>query len=91
MLLQDPVSDEWWWSTLETEELDGDGGDGDIAGKKGAGVTSECDEELIPAMKVDMVALLGKEEDPSVTTRWLQALEDVRIRKTNSGGPIKSA
>jgi len=82
LLLQDTTSDDWWWSTLESDELLTEEKSGTDQGKH---------DDSLPVIKVDMQALLAVEEDPDVTAKWLQALEDVRTRKTNAGAPIKSA
>mmetsp|Transcript_18479 Transcript_18479/g.39984 ORF Transcript_18479/g.39984 Transcript_18479/m.39984 type:complete len:1415 (+) Transcript_18479:122-4366(+) len=84
LLVKDPTSDFWWWSVLETPEM-----------------VEQEDEYLNPGdkkrraaaavVKIDMEALLSVEEDPAVTRKWLQALEDVRTRKPDNSGPIKSA
>jgi len=79
LLLNDVSSDSWWWSTLETPE-------------------SEAKEEInkgeadniAPTMKVDFAAIVDYEEDPSMTRKWIQALEDVRTRRANAGGAIKA-
>jgi len=84
MLIKDPTSDFWWWSVLETPEMveqeDEYVSPGDKKRRAAAAV-----------VKIDMDALLSVEEDPAVTRKWLQALEDVRIRKPDNSGPIKSA
>lgn len=84
LLVKDPTSDFWWWSVLETPEM-----------------VEQEDEYVSPiaknrrsaaaVVKIDMEALLSAEEDPVVTRKWLQALEDVRTRKPDNSGPIKSA
>ena len=88
LLLGDASSDEWWWSTLETEQTETEEGKG-----KGAVEYSKKrrEEQLVPVIKCDLGALLAVEEESSLTTSWLQALEDVRTKKPNSVGPIKSA
>eukprot|EP00551_Chaetoceros_affinis_P012548 CAMPEP_0203679712 /NCGR_PEP_ID=MMETSP0090-20130426/36666_1 /ASSEMBLY_ACC=CAM_ASM_001088 /TAXON_ID=426623 /ORGANISM="Chaetoceros affinis, Strain CCMP159" /LENGTH=1444 /DNA_ID=CAMNT_0050547455 /DNA_START=38 /DNA_END=4369 /DNA_ORIENTATION=- len=84
LLLRDVSSDKWWWSTLETPETE-------LLETENTTGRGEADN-IAPTIKVDMVALLDcAEEDVEVTKRWLQALEDVRERRTNSGGAIKSA
>lgn len=87
LLLSDPSSDEWWWSTLESDVTRIDD-ENDLVTSENY---SKISEAMTPVIKVDLAELLAVEEDPILTTRWLQALEDVRTRKTNSGGPIKSA
>jgi len=82
LLLSDQSSDEWWWSTLETPETEALENENTGRGEA---------DNIIPLIKVDLGALLDMDEDPDVTKRWLQALEDVRERRTNSGGAIKSA
>jgi Williams-Beuren syndrome DDT (WSD), D-TOX E motif/DDT domain len=89
LLLQDRVTDEWWWSTLETEETELK------ASAKTAGVDEEGDDEHAdkekaldgggtntsnPVIRVDMAALLGQVEDPSITASWLHSLEQVARR-----------
>ena len=84
LLVQDPTSDTWWWSVLETPEM-----------------IEEEDNEYLNAVdrkrktatavvKIDMESLLNVEEDPEVTTKWLQALDDIRIKKPDNSGAIKS-
>lgn len=82
LLIKDESSDHWWWSVLETPEM------------------VEQEDEYAPTIKrraaaavvkIDMEALLSASEDPAVTRNWLQSLEDVRNRKPDSSGPIKSA
>ena len=88
MLLGDTSSDEWWWSTLETEETEVE-----EAGKAAGAEYSKKkrEEQLIPVIKCDLAAIFAVEEDSQMTIKWLQALEDVRTKKPNSAGPIKSA
>ena len=78
MLLQDAYSDDWWWSVLETEEMDTDAAatatvDGDNAGDM------ESLHDGKPVIKVDVKDLLHKEEDPLITLSWLKALEPVGV------------
>lgn len=80
LLLSDVSSDSWWWSTLETPELE-------AREETGRG---EADN-IAPAIKIDFGALLDFDEDQGITRQWIQALEDVRSRRTNSGMAIKSA
>ncbi len=83
LLLKDYSSDKWWWSILETPELE--------ALEENTTGRGEADN-IAPTIKVDLVALLDyPDEDITVTRQWLQALEDVRDKRTNSGGAIKSA
>lgn len=82
LLIKDDTSDFWWWSVLETPEMV-EQEDEYLGDKKRRLVTA--------VLKIDMDALLAVDEDPFVTTKWLQALEDVRTRKPDSSGPIKSA
>ncbi len=83
LLLKDATSDQWWWSILETPELEAL--ETETTGRGEA-------DNIAPTIKVDIVALLDyPDEDVEVTKKWLQALEDVRERRTNSGGAIKSA
>ena len=73
-----------WWSVLETPEM-----------------VEQEDEYMNPVykkrkafpavLKVDIEALLSVEEDPVLTRQWYQSLEDVRTRKPDNSGPIKSA
>eukprot|EP00563_Minutocellus_polymorphus_P005222 CAMPEP_0181038320 /NCGR_PEP_ID=MMETSP1070-20121207/9869_1 /TAXON_ID=265543 /ORGANISM="Minutocellus polymorphus, Strain NH13" /LENGTH=1614 /DNA_ID=CAMNT_0023116089 /DNA_START=216 /DNA_END=5060 /DNA_ORIENTATION=+ len=88
LLLGDSSSDEWWWSTLETEETEVE-----EAGKAAGAEYSKKkrEEQLIPVIKCDLAAIFAVEEDSQLTIKWLQALEDVRSKKPNSAGPIKSA
>ena len=84
LLLTDPSSDLWWWSTLETEDAEA----AELTPEK-AKVISQHDP-LKPVIKVNLSTLLSVEEDREITAQWLQALEDVRTKKPNSGVPIKS-
>lgn len=79
LLLNDVSSDSWWWSTLETPETEA----------KEETVKGEADN-IAPTMKVDFAAIVDHDEDPSVTRKWIQALEDVRTRRANAGGAIKA-
>lgn len=73
-----------WWSVLETPEM-----------------VEQEDEYMNPVykkrkafpavLKVDIEALLSVEENPALTRQWYQSLEDVRTRKPDNSGPIKSA
>ncbi len=80
LLLTDQSSDSWWWSTLETPETE--------ALEESA--RGEADN-VAPTIKMDFKSLLDYDEDISVTRKWLQALEDVRTKRTNAGASIKSA
>lgn len=84
LLVMDVTSDTWWWSVLETPEM-----------------IEEEDNEYLNAVdrkrktaaavvKIDMEGLLNAEEDPEVTTKWLQALDDIRIKKPDNSGAIKN-
>ena len=88
LLLGDASSDEWWWSTLETEETEVDGA---VKAAGGEYSKKKREEQLIPVIKCDLAAIFAVEEDSQLTIKWLQALEDVRSKKPNSAGPIKSA
>mmetsp|Transcript_11453 Transcript_11453/g.21693 ORF Transcript_11453/g.21693 Transcript_11453/m.21693 type:complete len:1552 (+) Transcript_11453:135-4790(+) len=84
LLVKDPTSDLWWWSVLETPEMV----------EQEDEYLNQMDKKRKAAaavVKIDMEALLSVEEDPAVTRKWLQALEDVRTRKPDNSGPIKSA
>ena len=84
MLVKDPSSDLWWWSVLETPEM--------VEQEDEHLNQSEKKRKTAAAVvKIDMEILLSVEEDPAVTRKWLQALEDVRTRKPDNSGPIKSA
>jgi len=82
LLVKDVTSDLWWWSILETPEMV-EQEDEYLGDRKRRLVTA--------VVKIDMEALLAVDEDPLVTIKWLQALEDVRTRKPDSSGPIKGA
>jgi hypothetical protein len=84
LLVQDPTSDTWWWSVLETPEM-----------------IEEEDNEYLNAvdrkrknaaavLKIDMESLLNVEEDSEITIKWLQALDDIRTKKPDNSGAIKS-
>ena len=82
LLIADPSSDEWWWSILETDETENMRIDlGDAGGK---------DEYALPVIKVDFAALLAEQEDPLMTTSWLQNLEEVRKLNPSNPEPIKN-
>ncbi len=84
LLVKDGTSDLWWWSVLETPEMvEQEDEYLNIGYKKRRAAAA--------VVKIDMDALLTVEEDPVVTRKWLQALEDVRTRKPDNSGPIKSA
>lgn len=85
LLVNDASSEQWWWSTLETDASGGEEVTTDTISPEFGG------DVLTPNIKVDMEALLSNDEDPLVTKLWLQALDDVRTRKTNSGGTIKNS
>lgn len=85
LLLQDPTSDTWWWSTLETPEMIEEEGDEYL------NAVDKKRKTAAAVVKIDMEGLFNMEEDPEVTTKWLQALEDVRTKKPDNSGPIKSA
>lgn len=68
LLLQDKSSDDWWWSTLESNEID-----------QQQEVEFDDTEDDKPAIKIDIASTLADEEDPLVTTSWLQSLENIRI------------
>ncbi len=88
LLLLDPNSNEWWFSTLDTD--DPTENESELSSSLRRQTEGEADH-IIPTIKVDLAALLSVDEEPAVTRRWLQALEDVRSRRANAGGPIKSA
>ncbi|KAL7471338.1 hypothetical protein ACHAXS_013445 [Conticribra weissflogii] len=85
LLLQDPTSDNWWWSILETPEMV------EEEGEEYLNATDKKRKSAAAVVKIDMEALLAAEEDTVTTARWLLALEDVRTRKPDNTGPIKSA
>lgn len=72
LLFQDGYSDDWWWSTLETDEADA------------GGLEEEHDEDATgkPVIKIDMGVLLEEPEDPLITSSWLKALEGVERTST---------
>jgi hypothetical protein len=80
LLLSDQSSDEWWWSTLETHDLE-------MGIISNVGETIVKEESDLPLIKVDFGALLEAPEDPSLTTSWLINLEDVR--KVSSADDMK--
>jgi hypothetical protein len=84
LLLVDKSSDNWWWSVLESDELDqADGEEAELA--------ATIVDEKMPVIKIDFAALLAHEEDPLITASWLQALEVVRSYKAKEGRKIKQA
>ena len=84
LLVKDPSSDLWWWSILETPETV-------EQEDEYMGIRYKKRRALPAVVKIDMEALLSVDEDPSVTRKWLQALEDVRTRKPDACGAIKNA
>lgn len=85
LLLQDRSSDEWWWSVLETDETEG------ILVEDAADAAATTADASIPLIKVDMTALLDYEEDPLITSSWLQSLEEIRNHSSSNSVPIKRA
>jgi len=85
LLLQDPTSENWWWSILETPEMI------EEEGEEYLNAIDKKRKTAAAVVKIDMEALLAAEEDMDITTRWLLALEDVRTRKPDNTGPMKSA
>lgn len=84
LLVQDPTSDVWWWSVLETPEMI------EEEDVDGLNAVDKKRKTAAAVVKIDMEALLNVEEDPEVTTKWLQALDDIRIKKPDNSGAIKS-
>jgi hypothetical protein len=84
LLLQDRSSDEWWWSILETDEMQ-PGFDEEEA------VASAMIDSKVPLLKIDMAALLADGEDPLITTSWLQMLEGVREQNATATKSIRKA
>ena len=82
LLLADVSSDDWWWSILDADEPN-EREEGDVA-------TATIDP-LMPVIKVDFGALLSVDEDPLLTSSWLQALEEVRSIHVSHGRQIKQA
>lgn len=80
LLLNDVSSDSWWWSTLETPETEAK-----------EEITKGEADNIAPTIKFDFGALIDYDEDVTITQKWIQALEDVRTRRTNAGGSIKAA
>lgn len=70
LLFQDRSSDDWWWSTLETEETEG---------IKIAELEEAVDKEDVdrPVIKINFAAALEEVEDPLMTASWLSSLEKV--------------
>lgn len=84
LLVKDPSSDLWWWSILETPETV-------EQEDEYIGIRYKKRRALAAVVKIDMEALLSVDEEPSVTRKWLQVLEDVRTRKPDACGAIKNA
>jgi hypothetical protein len=80
LLLTDVSSDDWWWSILDTDEPN-QRDEGDVA--------IAAIDPMIPVIKVDFGALVSADEDPLITSSWLQALEEVRNINTSNGRQIK--
>lgn len=80
LLLSDVSSDDWWWSILDADEPN-QREEGDVA--------SANVDPLMPVIKVDFGALLSVDEDPLLTSSWLQALEEVRAIHVSNGRQIK--
>lgn len=84
LLFLDKSSDDWWWSTLETDEIE--------AGALGIQIPADSEgEEGKPVIKVDMAALLAEVEDPLITTSWLRALQDTAKNKSSPAAGIQKA
>jgi hypothetical protein len=69
LLLQDKSSDDWWWSTLETDTAALQDADFDE--------TIENGQDNVPVIQLDMARLLAEAEDPLITTSWITVLEGV--------------
>ena len=93
LLLNDKLSDDWWWSTVETDEIVApgviepsssnlrldDGGDDEDAE---VGPNGEGHGDLVtPVIKIDMAQLLAQNEDTLVTTSWVASLKDIRKKR----------
>lgn len=74
LLLSDNYSDDWWWSTLESDTTEGK-------------VVADLDEAMMidndkedsnrPVIKFSIEAALAEVEDPLITASWLSALENI--------------
>jgi DDT domain/Williams-Beuren syndrome DDT (WSD), D-TOX E motif len=86
LILSDPSSDEWWWSILETEETENA-----VLADPTVDVAVREEESDLPLIKVDFAALLADQEDPSLTSSWLQALQSIRNIKAFDAVALKAA
>jgi hypothetical protein len=82
LLLQDTSSDDWWWSILDADEQN-QREEGDV-------VAAAIDPRM-PVIKIDFGALVSFEEDPLITSSWLQALEKIPNLKASDGRQIKQS
>ena len=82
LLFQDKTSDDWWWSTLETDEE---------AADSSLEEAEMREDETKPPIKINMTSVLAETEDPLITTSWLHALEKVRDLATSNVKETKEA
>jgi len=83
LLFEDRSSDDWWWSTLETEETEG---------IKITMMEDAVDREDAnrPVIKINFAAALEETEDPLLTASWLTSLDKVCEGVVNKAA-VKSA
>ncbi|KAG7352301.1 DDT domain containing protein [Nitzschia inconspicua] len=86
LIFSDASSDEWWWSILETEETENA-----VLTDPNVDVTVKEEESELPLIKVNFAALLADEEDPSLTSSWLQELQSIRKIKASDAVELKRA
>lgn len=87
LLFQDRSSDDWWWSTLETEETEG---------IKISQLDEAVEKEDVdrPVIKLNFAAALDEVEDPLMTASWLSSLDKIcggKVDKTAVKEAIRTA
>lgn len=68
LLLSDRTSEDWWWSTLESDQTH-------LAQHEES--LEQDGDDAKPVIRVNMAALFAAKEDPLITASWLRALQDV--------------
>jgi len=69
LLLNDRSSDDWWWSTLET--------DNELSNE----FVVDEEDSTAPPFRVDVKTMLMEVEDPLITSSWLKALMHIERNK----------
>lgn len=92
LLLQDRTSDEWWWSTLESNELEHLPNDTEFDENEDDG---KVVDNKRPIIKINISQTLLAVEDPLITTSWMRELEHVgqddSVTKKSLKSSIKAA